>query len=116
MDKDDNRDSGAGFLSGLVIGGIVGAALAIVLAPQSGEETRDFIRGKAHEAKNRALDLAYDVKDRAVSMADELRSQADQLSQMSRQAYDSARSRFNDAVDAGRQAAQQQTDETMGEE
>jgi gas vesicle protein len=116
MDRDDNRDSGFGFLSGLILGGAIGATLAIVLAPQTGEETRDFIRGKAHEAKNRAVDLAYDVKDRAATIADDLRSQADQLSQMSRQAYDNARAKVNDAVDAGRKAAQSKVDDLNSEQ
>jgi gas vesicle protein len=115
MSRHDNGDSGFGFFSGLLIGGMVGAALAIVLAPQTGEETRDFIRGKAHEAKNRAIDLAYDMKDRAATMADDLRAQADQLQEMSRQAYDSARTKINDAVDAGRQAAQSKIDDLSDE-
>ena len=115
MDNRD-RDSGFGFFSGLLIGSIVGATLAIVLAPQSGEDTRDLLRGKAHEAKNRALDLAYDVRDRAASVADDLRAQADQLSQMGRETYDGLRSKLNDAVDAGRKAAQSQIDETQGEQ
>jgi gas vesicle protein len=116
MDRGDNRDSGFGFLSGLIIGGLFGAVLAIVLAPQSGEETRDLIRGKAHEAKNKALDLAYDMKDRAATMADDLRAQADQLTQMSRQAYDSALAKLNDAVDTGRKAAQSKIDEMNSEQ
>ena len=115
MDKNDGADSGFGFFSGLIIGAMIGAILAIVLAPQSGEETRDFIRGKAHEAKNRALDLAYDVKDRAAEVADDLRAQADQLSQMSRQAYESTRAKINDAVDTGRRAAQSKIDEVQSE-
>lgn len=115
MDRNDNRDAGFGFFSGLIIGSFVGAAFAILLAPQTGEETRDFIRGKAHEAKNKAVDLAYDMKDRASTVADDLRAQADQLAQMSRQAYDSARAKINDAVDTGRQAAQSKIDEMTNE-
>jgi gas vesicle protein len=38
----DNNDLGA-FLAGFVIGGLVGAATALILAPQSGEETRSQI-------------------------------------------------------------------------
>ncbi|HXW77436.1 MAG TPA: YtxH domain-containing protein [Candidatus Eremiobacteraceae bacterium] len=115
MAQDDNRDSGLGFFSGLIIGGLVGAFFAIVLAPQSGEETRDLIRGRAHEAKNRAIDLAYDLKDRAATMADDLRAQAEQLSDIGRQAFDTTRARINEAMDAGRKAAQSKTDELSEE-
>jgi gas vesicle protein len=38
------KDSGLGsFLAGAVIGGFIGAALGLLLAPQSGEELRDHV-------------------------------------------------------------------------
>jgi gas vesicle protein len=46
------RDSG-GFLAGLFTGALVGASLAMVLAPASGDETRDLLRAKANEASER---------------------------------------------------------------
>ena len=47
-------DSGFGsFLAGVVIGGLIGAALGLILAPQTGEELRehvgDFVDGKRAE-------------------------------------------------------------------
>ena len=50
----DQNSGGAEFFAGLVIGGLVGAALALLLAPQSGEETRAQIRDKSLEFKDRA--------------------------------------------------------------
>ena len=38
MAQNDNDFSA--FLAGFVVGGLVGAAVALILAPQSGEETR----------------------------------------------------------------------------
>ena len=49
-----DRSGGAEFFAGLVIGGLVGATLALLLAPQSGEETRAQIRDKSVEYKDRA--------------------------------------------------------------
>ena len=48
------KDSGFGsFLAGAVIGGLIGAALGLLLAPQTGEELReqvnDFVDGKKAE-------------------------------------------------------------------
>jgi gas vesicle protein len=49
-----DRSGGAEFFAGLVIGGLVGATLSLLLAPQSGEETRAQIRDKGIEYKDRA--------------------------------------------------------------
>ena len=43
--SDNNSDFGA-FLAGFVIGGLVGAATALILAPQSGQEIRGQIASK----------------------------------------------------------------------
>jgi len=48
------KDSGFGsFLAGVVIGGLIGAALGLILAPQTGDELReqvgDFVEGKKAE-------------------------------------------------------------------
>jgi gas vesicle protein len=48
------KDSGFGsFLAGVVIGGMIGAALGLLLAPQTGEELReqvnDYVDGKKAE-------------------------------------------------------------------
>jgi gas vesicle protein len=46
--SDNSNDLGA-FLAGFVIGGLVGAATAIILTPQSGQETRTQIASKSNE-------------------------------------------------------------------
>jgi gas vesicle protein len=48
------RNGGVEFFAGLIIGGLVGATLSLLLAPQSGEETRAQIRDKSLEFKGRA--------------------------------------------------------------
>ena len=37
------------FMSGLFLGGLIGAVVALVLAPRSGEETRKLLKDKAVE-------------------------------------------------------------------
>ena len=112
----NRRDSGMGFFSGFVLGGLVGAVVAVVLAPQSGEETRDLIRGKAHEMKGKAMDMASDLKSRASDLADDLRAQADQLGKRGRETFESMRSQFNEAIDIGKKAAQAKSQEFGNEE
>ena len=40
-------------VTGLLIGGLIGAATALLMAPKSGEETRAEIRNKALEYRDR---------------------------------------------------------------
>ena len=62
----DERASGgggiAGFVAGLAVGALAGVVLAMILAPQSGEDTRDLLVAKAREAGERARDTAGDAE------------------------------------------------------
>ena len=51
-----SENSGALFFTGLVVGGLVGASLALLLAPQSGAETRGQIKDKGVELKDGAVE------------------------------------------------------------
>jgi gas vesicle protein len=51
-----NQNSGVLFFIGLVTGSLVGASLALLLAPQSGEETRGQIRDKGYELRDGAVE------------------------------------------------------------
>ena len=46
---DNDNGGGGGFFAGLLLGGALGAALALLYAPQRGEETQDLLRQKTHE-------------------------------------------------------------------
>ncbi len=60
----DSNDFG-NFFAGFVMGGLVGAAVALLLAPQSGEETRAIIKDKSIELKDKAVVYSQDAKLRA---------------------------------------------------
>lgn len=62
FDRDGNTRS---FAAGLVIGGLIGAGIALLFAPQSGVETRRVIRRKAKRLVDDAQDRFDEVKDRA---------------------------------------------------
>jgi gas vesicle protein len=52
------------FLTGLIAGAILGAAAALVLSPQSGDDLRHLLRATFREATNRARDAASDLTDK----------------------------------------------------
>jgi gas vesicle protein len=59
------RSSGADFLIGFVIGGLAGAAAALLLAPQSGEDTRALIRERGIELQERSAEMTAEARKRA---------------------------------------------------
>ena len=63
MSRNDS-DIGA-FLSGFVIGGLVGAAVALILAPQSGAETRSQIRQSSVDLRDRGQEAYQTARTRA---------------------------------------------------
>ena len=57
-----------------VIGGLAGAAVALLLAPQSGRKSREQVRGYAQRAEEHVHELAdkaTDVMDQAVDKGHE---------------------------------------------
>jgi gas vesicle protein len=66
-----DRDDGlAAFIAGVFIGGIIGAATMLLLAPQSGEETRTYIKDKSIELKDRAAVTYEDYYSRVGEFAE----------------------------------------------
>ncbi len=61
-------------LLGLVMGGLVGAALGILVAPNSGEATRDLVRDRGQALRDRARQTAEEARARAEAV--QARSQA----------------------------------------
>ena len=53
-----NNDNGAGVLLAFIAGAAVGAAVALLFAPATGEETREFLGERAREGRERAADAA----------------------------------------------------------
>lgn len=56
-------DSGPGFFTGFIIGGLVGAALALLFTPKTGEEMRALLRSKMATLKERAEEMSAQVKE-----------------------------------------------------
>jgi len=76
--SDNNSDFGA-FVSGFLIGGLVGAAVSLLFAPQSGEETRTLIYDKGIELKDQAEGVIDDTRVRAEDLAKEAKLMAEDL-------------------------------------
>ena len=74
-----DRDEFGAFLIGFVVGGLTGAVVALLFAPQSGEETRALIKEKSIELKDKAEVSAEEAYARAEQLATDARARANQL-------------------------------------
>ena len=63
MFEQDDSSSGRSFAVGILLGALVGAGLALLFAPQSGEETRRLIRKKTKRFAREAGDKIDDIRD-----------------------------------------------------
>lgn len=61
--QETNAKTGIGFVLGLLVGSLIGAATAILTAPQSGTQTREYLKRKAFEAKGKATHMADEMKE-----------------------------------------------------
>ncbi len=77
----DNSDFGS-FLSGFLIGGLVGGAVALLLAPQSGEETRTLIKDKSVELKDKTVTSLEEAYARAEQAAADASTRAEELAKV----------------------------------
>ncbi|HQZ40393.1 MAG TPA: YtxH domain-containing protein [Vicinamibacterales bacterium] len=50
----DNYGSAGGVMMAFLMGAMTGAALALLFAPASGDETRDYLGQKARESRDKA--------------------------------------------------------------
>jgi gas vesicle protein len=55
MSRDNNSGAGSVMLA-FVVGALTGAAVALLFAPATGEETRDYLGQKAREGRDKARD------------------------------------------------------------
>ena len=88
----------ARFGVGVLVGLVTGTVLAMIAAPQSGEETRDLLRAKVREAADRTRDTAGDITQSVSGTTNDLLERG-------RSIVDAARARVDDSIAEGIDAA-----------
>jgi gas vesicle protein len=122
-----DRDEFGAFLVGFVVGGLTGAVVALLFAPQTGEETRALIKDKsielrdkaqltAEEAYARAEQAAKDARARAEELAHEARARAEEFTNEARtragQLANDVRERGKSAIEAVRKTTKKDDSES----
>ena len=101
-----DRDEFGAFLVGFIVGGLSGAVVALLFAPQSGEETRAIIKDKSIELRDKAQMNAEEAIARAEAVAADARARADELTKQLRdrgqEVVEDVRERSKSAMEAVR--------------
>jgi gas vesicle protein len=101
----DDRGSPAGVFFAFLSGAALGAVAALLLAPQTGGESREQLRGYARRAEGNLRDLA----GRAGETFEEVVGEGKEF-------VDSKKSVLREAFDAGREAMRRERDRLHGED
>jgi gas vesicle protein len=95
--SDDRGFSAASVALGFILGGVLGASLALLFAPESGRRTRERLR-----------DLAADARDKTIDLSEDLRDKAEDAMERGREVYEEKKSILSAAVQAGKEAMQRE--------
>ena len=66
-------------VGGILIGGLIGAGVAMLTAPQSGMQTRTMIKEKSVDIKNKVAVGAGETRERAGKALTDLRGRAEEV-------------------------------------
>jgi gas vesicle protein len=100
----DERGSSAAVFLAFLSGAALGAVAALLLAPQSGQESREQLRGYTRRAEDNLKDLA----GRAGETFEEVIDQGKEF-------VETKKSVLREAFDAGREAMKRERDRMRGE-
>lgn len=104
----DNGSNSSSALAGLVIGGLAGAGAALLLAPQSGKETREQIQQKTIEIRDRTVETVEgavsQVKSKTHQITSNLHGKAEELQHQGQEMMAEQLDRVSAAAEAGKAA------------
>jgi gas vesicle protein len=95
----------SGDVSNLLLGVLIGAGVALLFAPRSGQETRSEIRRKAREATDAVKGVAEDVTGQVVDTFEGAKARVEEQIDSARTAIASKTRQVTRAMEAGREAA-----------
>jgi gas vesicle protein len=104
--SDDRGSNASGVILSFLLGGLTGAALAILFAPRSGKETRDLLEERMREGAERGRV----IKDKAAVRGREILDDAAGFVDRQRESVERRKERLSAAVEAGRQAYRDEKD------
>lgn len=95
------RNDAAGYLGWFFLGGILGAAAALLIAPRTGRETRDLLLERSNEVAKRAQAIANDAQGRAGEWLDKSRELFEEQTQRLMGAFEAGKDAMREEIRKG---------------
>lgn len=92
----------------LIAGGLIGAVVALLYAPRSGEETRQLLVEDSREIKDKAIRSIQDVQDSALITIEESRARLEALTQETRKRFSERKDSDQIPLDEQKQRLEEQ--------
>jgi gas vesicle protein len=92
----------------LVVGGIIGAGTALLLAPQSGQRTRRQLVRCSRRARNQAEEMVKDAADSVSDVIEDLGNRTSDLFERGEEVAESWRSHLLESLDQGQKNLERQ--------
>ncbi|TDE15580.1 YtxH domain-containing protein [Dyadobacter psychrotolerans] len=87
-DYEREESDGAGFVTGLFLGAVIGAVAALLYAPKSGEETRQEIKDLADQQKDNLKNQWDRTKEKAADVVNTAKEKLDSVAQKASNSVD----------------------------
>ncbi len=108
------RSSGFGnFLTGILVGGVIGYGIALLNAPRPGGETRQMITRRGRELRDRAMDTVHTTVDKTGKLVDEGRQRLNTQVEETRNRVQGRVSDLKDRSEEVVSAAREQVSENL---
>jgi len=91
--RENNGFSASSVFLAFILGGVVGAGITLLMAPQSGKETREKIKDMTDNLREKATDYAGQLKDKVSSTIEQ-----------GKEFIEDKKSLLSTAVEAGKEA------------
>jgi len=104
----DDTTNTCGAIGAVLIGGLIGAAITLLLAPRSGRETRKDIKRLARRSKYYAGDLMEEAIDDVNLLVKDLRARAADVADQGTELTDKAKKEIIATLEQGQRAIEKQ--------
>jgi gas vesicle protein len=99
---DERGSDAAGYLGWFFLGAVAGAAAALLLAPKTGRETREFLAERGSELLRRAQETAGETQGRAGDLFGKGREYLEEQGQRLASAFEAGRAAMKEEMNRAR--------------